>query len=387
VIKVKEKADGAMAQVLLEIADFLEGKSLSSEKVRIGITLAGSEHGPQEILKGVQMAQRLYPDIQCIPIGDKIIAEKGHLNCDREVHAEMERMLHEKLIDGAVTMHYNFPIGVATVGRVPVPATGRDVFLATTTGTTSAKRTEALVYNAICGIAAAKACGIEQPSVGFLNIDGVRQAEKAAVQLKEKGYDISFASSVRADGGTVMRGNDLLMAACDVMVVDSLTGNILMKMLSAFQTGGNYEAVGCGYGPGVGADAQNIICILSRASGAPVVSGAIRYAADVCKGNLVELFTDEWQQACAAGLKTILQEKDDSGKDEMGLKAPEQPPEKVATEEIAGIDILELDEAVHVLWAAGIFGKTGMGCTGPVIMVAEEDKDAATAVLQRERYI
>ena len=36
------------------------------------------------------------------------------------------------------------------------------------------------------------------------------------------------------------------------MVTDSLTGNILMKMMSSYCTGGSYEAVGYGYGPGIG---------------------------------------------------------------------------------------------------------------------------------------
>ena len=108
------KTNEVLAQVFTEISDFLDGKITAAEKVRIGVTLAGSEHGPEEIEKGIQLAKRLYPDIECLPIGEKIIAEKGSFNCDREVHEEMERMLRDKSIDGAVTMHYNFPIGVAT---------------------------------------------------------------------------------------------------------------------------------------------------------------------------------------------------------------------------------------------------------------------------------
>jgi len=41
-----------------------------------------------------------------------------------------------------------------------------------------------------------------------------------------------------------MRGNDLLAASCDVMVTDTLTGNLLVKILSAFTTGGDYESIG-----------------------------------------------------------------------------------------------------------------------------------------------
>ena len=39
-----------------------------------------------------------------------------------EVHAVLERLLDEKELDGVVTMHYPFPIGVATIGKVVTPA-------------------------------------------------------------------------------------------------------------------------------------------------------------------------------------------------------------------------------------------------------------------------
>ncbi len=64
-------------------------------------------------------------------------------------------------------------------------------------------------------------------------------------------------------------GNDLLLGSTDVMVCDTLTGNILMKLFSASQSGGNIEVSGYGYGPGLGPDQDNIIGIVSRASGAP----------------------------------------------------------------------------------------------------------------------
>lgn len=49
-----------------------------------------------------------------------------------------------------------------------------------------------------------------------------------------------------------MRGNDVLQGTPDIMVCDSLTGNIMVKMLSSYTTGGSFEASGYGYGPGVG---------------------------------------------------------------------------------------------------------------------------------------
>ena len=48
-----------------------------------------------------------------------------------------------------------------------------------------------------------------------------------------------------------MRGNDLLAGVPDIMVSDTLTGNILMKIFSSYTTGGSYESQGYGYGPGI----------------------------------------------------------------------------------------------------------------------------------------
>ena len=49
-----------------------------------------------------------------------------------------------------------------------------------------------------------------------------------------------------------MRGNDVHQGTPDIMVTDSLTGNIMVKMLSSAATGGSFEATGYGYGPGIG---------------------------------------------------------------------------------------------------------------------------------------
>ena len=86
-----------------------------------------------------------------------------------------------------------------------------------------------MVKNALYGIITAKALGIENPAVGILNVDG-EAGRKSIKRVKTGGYDINFAESVRSDGGCIMRGNDLLAAASDVMVMDTLTGNIMMKV-------------------------------------------------------------------------------------------------------------------------------------------------------------
>jgi len=63
---------------------------------------------------------------------------------------------------------------------------------------------------------------------------------------------------------SILRGNDLIYGAVDVCVTDTLTGNVLVKVFGAYNTGGNYESLGWGYGPSVGEDWPYVISIISR---------------------------------------------------------------------------------------------------------------------------
>jgi hypothetical protein len=239
-----------------------------------------------------------------------------------------------------------------------------------------------MLKNAISAIATAKACGNSEPTIGILNIDGARQLERALIKLQENGYPIKFTSSVRADGGVVMRGNDLLQGVPDIMVMDSLTGNIVMKVMSAFMTGGSYEAFGDAYGPGVGEGYDRIVSIISRASGAPVVANSLLYTAACVRGKLLSKVSDEFKAAKKAGLDGILASFADAGEPKAAEEEVKAPPEKVVTEEITGIEILELEDAVRAVWKKGIYATSGMGCTGPVVLVATEDLDAAVAIIK-----
>lgn len=301
----------------------------------------------------------------------------------------MEELLDKGEIDGCVTMHYNFPIGVSTVGKVITPGKGKEMYLATTTGTSSTHRVEAMVKNALYGIITAKANGIENPTVGILNLDGARQVEKALKELKTNGYPITFAESIRSDGGAVMRGNDLLNGTPDVMVLDTLTGNVMMKVFSAYSTGGDYEAMGYGYGPGIGEGQDRTILILSRASGKPVIANAIAYAASLVKGNLQEKAKEEFKKAKEAKLQEILKsltkENEKANDDETEeVIAPEK---EVVTGSIAGIDIMDLEDAVKSLWKKGVYAESGMGCTGPILMVNEEKIEIALKILKEAGFV
>lgn len=378
-----------IGNVFNEIADAIQNGSFAP-KVKVGLTILGSEHGVDELVKAAEMATRKYSDFEVVLIGPKVDSSLTvyEASTDDEAHKKMEELLDSKEIAGCVTMHYNFPIGVSTVGRVVTPANGNEMIVATTTGTSSTNRVEGMVKNAIYGIIAAKSIGIENPTVGILNVDGARQVERALNELKDKGYSFSYTESMRADGGAVMRGNDLLTGTPDVMVTDSLTGNILMKMFSSASTGGSYEASGYGYGPGIGEGYGRLINIISRASGAPVICEALRYCASCAQNNIVEVCKNEFDAANKAGFKEVC--KKITSADKKVAEASEEvvaPPKKVVTAQIPGVDILDLEDSVQELWKASIYAESGMGCTGPIVLVAEEDEAKAREVLKEKEYI
>jgi len=160
-----------------------------------------------------------------------------------------------------------------------------------------------------------------------------------------------------------------------------------MKTISAFASGGDYEASGDGYGPGVGEGFGKVINIISRASGAPVIAGAIKYAAACAEGRLPQVLRSEFAAARRAGLDDILKASVTAKAAGEPAEEVTAPPKKVVTEEIPGVEILELEDAVRALWAKGIFAVSGMGCTGPVVMVAEDDAEKARAVLGEVGYL
>lgn len=347
----------------------------TEKMVTVGVTLLGSEHGIEEVVRGAELAQRKHKNIRVVAIGPKgsTSLPTVEANTEDEQRSTMENLLKTGEIDACVTMHYNFPLGVTTIGRVISPATGREMLIASTTGMSAGNRTEAMHKNAILGIAVAKGLGIADPQVGILNVDGALTTERSLRDLEKEGYAISWAASGRADGQAVMRGNDALTGSCDVLVTDSLTGNILVKMLSALNTGGSIESVGYGYGPGVGEGYKQIVNIVSRASGAPVIAGAVEFAADMAKAKLPELVQEELTKA------KLIKAQEAGG--------VQKPPAKPVDQEITGIDVLQIEDATEALWKENIYAEAGMGCTGPVVMVAPEDFEVARKKLVELGFI
>lgn len=385
---MSDQVKATVKKVFEDLATAIETGKME-HRIKIGLTIDGSELG-YDVMKEAAYTIKKKNQFDVVLIGkeEEWVHDFEHVStsdCQKDAYQLMEEMLGNGELQGCVTLHYNFPIGVSTVGRVITPAFGKELIIATTTGTTSSVRNEAMVLNAINGISVAKATGINEPTIGILNVDGAKTVERVLKNLHENGYPINFGSSVRADGGAVLRGNDLLTGAVDVVVTDSLTGNILMKLFSSFNSGGKYEVLGSGYGPGVGANFSQNICIISRASGSPVIANALEYAYELAKGNIGEVSKQEYKKANSAKLKDICEGlKPISAIQEEVIQAPEK---EVVTAEISGIDVMELDNAVNVLWKEKIYAESGMGCTGPIVLVNPDNLNKAEKALKEADYL
>lgn len=348
----------------------------------IGITLWGGEQGPEEMLKGAEEAQRKFPHLKIVGIGPQLSTDIPIIPADSEQqqHDRMEESIQEGHIHACVTMQYNFPVGVSTVARVQAPANGKTMLLACTTGVSAAHRVEAMVMNTFYGLAVARALGFSQKRVGFINVEGSRTVERKIRNLTARGYSMNWARSGRPPHEVIMRGNDLLMGSADVMVTDSLTGNLIIKLLSSFNSGGHREVQGEGYGIGVGPNFNRVIAILSRASRASVAVRAIAFAAEMAQKNVLYLLEEELQKAQKAGWQEIPQKATSEVREDQNL------PEKKVDTEIPGLDIMDLEQARQEIGKAGIYAETGMGCTGPVLMVGKEEEERVREILQEKGF-
>lgn len=357
---------------------------------RLGLMAAGSELPLQEFLCAARDAMDADPALRITGIGplpDGTLPDgldwQETENSGDAAAAVMESLIDEGRIEGAVALHYPFPMGVTTIGRMRCPASGRPMFMASSTGMSAPRRAEAMLRNAVLGAGVARALGLPLPVLGVLNLEAAPQVVRALSHMVDKGYPVRLGESIRRDGGALLRGNDLLCGAVDVCVTDTLTGNALMKVFASFTSGGSRETCGWGYGPSVGEGWDKVISIVSRASGAPVITGALLYTARAVRAGLPGKIREEFRLAAAAGLEA-----------EIAALAPAPvqeeagPPPGVPTDaELHGIDVLDLEAAVHCLWRNDIYAEAAMGCTGPVIKLPAHSRDAARQLLTDAGYL
>ena len=48
---------------------------------------------------------------------------------------------------------------------------------------------------------------------------------------------------------------------------------------------------------------------------------------------------------------------------------------------------MDLEDAVKLLWKSGVYAESGMGCTGPIILVSEAKTNEALKILADNDYI
>ncbi|NMB13875.1 MAG: glycine reductase, partial [Gallicola sp.] len=146
-------------------------------------------------------------------------------------------------------------------------------------------------------------------------------------------------------------------------------------------------SLGYGYGPGIGEGYDRTVLIISRASGAPVIANAIKYAYELVLGDIKDKVQTEYKEVNSHCFDAVI--------DSLNAKKPaaeeasevEAPPKEVVTGSISGIDILDLDDAVQALWKNGVYAESGMGCTGPIVMVSEANVLNATEILEKEDFL
>ena len=105
-------------QIFAQLADALETGTFGNP-ITVVLTTLGSELGVEELVRGAEMAQEQQPSLKVILVGPKVDTRVQVIesNCEADSHKIMEELLSSGQANAAVTLHYNFPLGVSTVGR------------------------------------------------------------------------------------------------------------------------------------------------------------------------------------------------------------------------------------------------------------------------------
>ncbi len=188
--------------------------------------------------------------------------------------------------------------------------------------------------------------------------------------MAEKGYAVEFGESLRAGRRFIAsrKRSPCRKRGCSCLRYP-LPAMCCGQVFAAFTTGGGYEALGWGYGPSVGDGWKKSSPIISRASGAPVIAGALEYTAQAIRGKLPEQVAKELAAAQAAGFEDelkCLSPKPEAGADDV----PPMPKAEPCDEEIHGIDVLDWTRRCIPCGRQTSMPKAQWSCTGPVVKLA-----------------
>ena len=117
----------------------------------------------------------------------------------------------------------------------------------------------------------------------------------------------------------------------------------------------------------------------------------MEHTVEKLEGSKVKLtFTvaaEEFEKAEKAGLNKILEARKEASKPAAAAETVSAPPAEPVTASIPGIEVMDLEDAVQVLWKAGIYAESGMGCTGPLVMMSDANHEKALELLKKAGYV
>lgn len=233
--------------------------------MKIAIDAMGGDNAPKEIIEGVKQALEAFSDVEILLYGqqdkiDEYIKPQDRLtiihcaevieseddpvrSVRRKKDASMVRMaeaVKEGTADAAVSAGNTGALmsaGLFIVGRIDgvdrpalaptLPTMDGKGFLMLDLGANADAKPEHLVQYAIMGsIYAEKVRGVQNPTVGLLNIG---TEEKKGNELTKAAFPLLKEAPVNFIGNVESR--DLLNGAADVVVTDGFTGNMVLKTI------------------------------------------------------------------------------------------------------------------------------------------------------------
>ncbi len=103
--------------------------------------------------------------------------------------------------------------------------------------------------------------------------------------------------------------------------------------------------------------------IASRASGARVIANALKFGSTLVQNDYRAIAAQEFALANKAGLKEILADCVSSRKGLLHQTRPQR--QESVTSDIAGIDVMDLESATHLLWREGVYAESRHGLHRP----------------------
>jgi len=218
--------------------EIVKGASWAVEEYGVDIVLAGDKEALEElsVAHGISMNRMEIlhaPDI--IRIEDDAV-EGVKRRKQSSIVAGLE-MLHRGEADGFVSAGSTAAVTVgatliakrirgiqrAAIGTL-MPTVDRPVFLVDT-GANAVCRPSMLLQFAVMGSIFMTHCqGVANPRVGLLNIGA---EEEKGTELQTETYKLLQKSGLNFVGN--IEGRDVALGACDVIVADGFSGNILLK--------------------------------------------------------------------------------------------------------------------------------------------------------------